>query len=118
MATYTPKELQAYSTWPLRCIKGLVAANPSAAIDKGQVMSFNTSTNKWVPYVNNESNGVGTPLGFMSERLEISAADQVAPIVWQGPVKKSALVGYDAEAISDFGTKVESNPEDTVVFLR
>ena len=117
MPTYAQKQLQAYGNWPLKCINGLIAANASA-IEKGQVMAFNTSTSKWVPYADGGANGVGTPLGIMSEKIEISAVDQYAPIVWKGPVIKSALVGYDANAISDFGAKVEENPQGTVVFLR
>lgn len=117
MATYTPKELHAYSNWPLKSIKGLVAANASV-LEQGQLMAFNTSTSKWVAYSNGGSNGVGTPLAVLSEQLEISASDQMVPLIWQGPIKKSALVGYDANAKTNFGSKIEENPESTVVFLR
>lgn len=117
MATYTPKELHAYGNWPLKCIKGLVAANASV-LQQGQLMAFNTSTNKWVAHAHGGSNGTGTPLAVLSERLEISAVDQMVPLVWQGPLKKSALVGYDSDAKTDFGAKIEENPESTVVFLR
>lgn len=123
MASYTQKRLYAFPdclATPRHEFAGLVAASSGAAIEKGQVMSYNTSTNKWVPYVNDGSNGVGTPLAILSERLEASASDyKNAMLTFKGPLLVADLVGYDANCISDFGSLITTIPGDTAVaYLR
>lgn len=120
MATYSQKNIFAYSTLKPVCLEALVAAPSSAAIEKGTVMAYNTNTNKWTPFVNGGSNGVGTAKAILAERLEISDADVMSTVVFQGAFVKTALVGYDANAVTSFGAKVEEivTPRGTVVFLR
>jgi hypothetical protein len=123
MATYTQKRLYAFPdclATPRHEFAGLVAASASAAIERGQVMAFNTSTNKWVPYANSGSNGTGTPLAILAEKLDASASDYTnAMLTFKGPLLVADLVGYDANAIEDFGALITTIPGDTTVaYLR
>lgn len=123
MATYSVKRLYAFPdclATPRHEFAGTVAASAGAAIEKGQVMARNTSTNKWVPYANGGSNGTGTPLAILAEKLDASSSDYTnALLTFKGPLLVADLVGYDSNAIEDFGSLITTIPGDsTIVYLR
>lgn len=122
MATYIQKKLYAFLdclATPRHEFAGLVAASASV-LARGQVMAYNTSTNKWVPFANGGANGTGTALAILTEQLEISASDyKNALLTFKGPLLVADLVGYDANAITSFGALITTIPGDTTVaYLR
>ena len=71
----------------------------------GTVVAYNTSTNKWVPWVNGGGNDTGTPRGIVwPEAIVLKAGNEVNGVVMmQGRAHASDLLD---QATGDFSTNL------------
>jgi hypothetical protein len=94
----------------LASIKPIKLAYNSDGYAAGTVLAFNTSTSKYVKYVDGQANGVGTAAAilFMDVPVEdfSSSADfKVERAIFGGEVFYSLLTGIDAAGIVDLAAK-------------
>ena len=79
------------------------AAGADATYPVGMLLAYNTSTNKWVPWVDGGSNGTGTVSGIVGPRPvdALSAGEVLGNIALQGKFDFDALSSAADDVAAD-----------------
>jgi hypothetical protein len=89
--------------------KGVTLAGGQGLLAGGTLLGRATATKKYKAYSNAASDGTEVCRGVLRQPVDTSKGDAVGNIVVSGILKRSKLVGLDANAVTDLDAR-----EDTV----
>jgi hypothetical protein len=104
--SYAPTEIL-YSTAGFTQ-KGVTLAAGQGILPAGTVLAQNTTTKRYVVYVNGGSTGTGTPVGILRRAADTSTGEQQANIVIQGILKLALVSGADSAAITSLNARTSA----------